>query len=125
MDGKHILMSAVLRLEQLGDPDVIYKNTIQHLRERKRSQPVDKKTAGSIFKTPEGGNSAWWYIDQLGLKGYQVGGAVISNKHANWIENTDNATADDVRRLIDEVITRVHAHFGITLEPEIRYIGGN
>ncbi len=111
---------AVFRLEEQGDPEAIHRDTLEHLAERKRKQPLDKFTAGSTFKQPANGHPAGWYIEQAGLKGSRSGGAFISLKHGNWIENNGSATSDDVRRLMDRVVAEVGARFGVTLEPEVR-----
>ena len=100
----------------------IKHKTALHLADRRRKQPLSKATAGSTFKQPEGGKPAGWYIDRAGLKGYRVGGAKVSEKHANWIENVDNATSDDVNKIIDQVIERVCRKFNTILEKEINYL---
>jgi UDP-N-acetylmuramate dehydrogenase len=65
------------------------------------------------------------YIDQCGLKGLRVGDAMVSQKHANWIENTGQATADDVLQLIKEIKAAVLEREGVDLEPEVRYLQGS
>lgn len=90
------------------------------LEERKGKQPLQYPTTGSVFKQPEGGRAAGWYLDEAGLKGHQIGGARISEKHANWILNVNNATAEDIIQLMDYMIETVEREFGITLEREIR-----
>lgn len=86
---------------------------------RSASQPLDKPSAGSAFKRPVGGYAAA-LIDQAGLKGFQVGGAAISSKHAGFAVNLGGATASDVKSLLRQVSDRVFEHSGIRLEPEIR-----
>ena len=86
---------------------------------RSASQPLDLPSAGSAFKRPVGGYAAA-LIDQAGLKGYQVGGAAISTKHAGFAVNLGGATAEDVKNLLQQVSDRVAEHSGIRLEPEIR-----
>lgn len=86
---------------------------------RSASQPLDKPSAGSAFKRPVGGYAAA-LIDQAGLKGYQVGGAAISSKHAGFAVNLGGATAADVKSLLRQVSDRVFEQSGIRLEPEIR-----
>ena len=86
---------------------------------RSASQPLDLPSAGSAFKRPVGGY-AGALIEQAGLKGYQVGGAAISTKHAGFAVNVDNATADDVRKLLQNVSDIVFKKSGIRLEPEVR-----
>ena len=86
---------------------------------RVASQPLDMPSAGSAFKRPVGGYAAA-LIDQCGLKGYSVGGAQISEKHAGFAVNKGGATYDDVVALLDHVRREVYARTQITLEPEIR-----
>ena len=86
---------------------------------RKASQPLDKPSAGSAFKRPIGGYAAA-LIDQAGLKGYRVGGAAISEKHAGFAVNLGDATAEDVKTLLRQVSQKVYEKSGIRLEPEVR-----
>ena len=86
---------------------------------RSASQPLDLPSAGSAFKRPVGGYAAA-LIDQAGLKGYQVGGAAISTKHAGFAVNLGGATAEDVKNLLKQVSDRVWENSGIRLEPEVR-----
>jgi UDP-N-acetylmuramate dehydrogenase len=116
------VVRARFRLEEAGDPEEIHRATLEHLAERKRKQPLDRFTAGSTFKQPAGGRPAGWYIEEAGLKGACENGARVSPKHANWIENRGDATSDDVRRLMDRIVETVHARFGVTLEPEVRFV---
>lgn len=85
---------------------------------RRSSQPLNQKSAGCIFKNPQGG-SAGRMIDELGLKGHRVGDAMVSDRHANFFVNTGNATCADMMRLIDDVRERVRAAFGVELENEV------
>ena len=86
---------------------------------RAASQPLDFPSAGSAFKRPVGGFAAA-LIDQAGLKGYQVGGAAISTKHAGFAVNMGGATAEDVKNLLQQVSDKVFEDSGIRIEPEIR-----
>ena len=86
---------------------------------RSASQPLDLPSAGSAFKRPAGGYAAA-LIEQAGLKGFQVGGAAISTKHAGFAVNLGNATAEDMKQLLRQVSDKVYAASGIRLEPEIR-----
>lgn len=86
---------------------------------RTASQPLDMPSAGSAFKRPVGGYAAA-LIDQAGLKGYQVGGAAISTKHAGFAVNLGSATAKDVQSLLKQVSDIVYDQSGIRLEPEVR-----
>ena len=89
---------------------------------RREKQPLQFPNAGSFFKRPAG-HFAGALIEQCGLKGFSVGGAAVSEKHAGFVVNTGNATAADVRRLSDAVIERVRERTGVTLVPEVRFVG--
>jgi UDP-N-acetylmuramate dehydrogenase len=114
----HIVLSARFRLDEQEDSKVIRKRTVEHLKERKSKQPLDKPTAGSTFKSVPEGKGAGWYIEQAGLKGFQIGGARVSPKHANWIENMGGAKASDIRQLIAYIQDQVDKKCGVFLEPE-------
>jgi UDP-N-acetylmuramate dehydrogenase len=90
---------------------------------RKTKHPLEYYNAGSIFKNPAGGISAGQIIDELGLKGTQIGGAKISEKHGNFIVNVSNAKAIDIIALIDMVKKKVREDRGIDLETEVKIIG--
>jgi UDP-N-acetylmuramate dehydrogenase len=117
-DSGEIVISAVFRLEN-SEPDVIRARMKELQNKRSASQPLDMPSAGSAFKRPVGGYAAA-LIDQAGLKGYQVGGAAISTKHAGFAVNLGGATADDVKNLLAQVSDIVFAKSGIRLEPEVR-----
>ena len=89
------------------------------MRRRKASQPLEHPSAGSAFKRPVDGYAAA-LIEQAGLKGFRVGGAEVSQKHAGFVVNVDGATAQDVKALLKTVSNKVQEHSGILLEPEIR-----
>jgi UDP-N-acetylmuramate dehydrogenase len=107
---------------RLGDKLTIARrmNEIQEAREQ--SQPIRAKTGGSTFANPPG-HKAWQLIDEAGCRGARRGGAMISDKHANFLINTGDATAADIEGLGEEVRARVLAKTGITLEWEIRRVG--
>ncbi len=113
-----IVVSAVLALTE-DSPEVIKGRMKELLSKRSASQPLDLPSAGSAFKRPVGGYAAA-LIDQSGLKGFRVGNAAISAKHAGFAVNLGGATAQDVRSLLQQVSDRVYADSGIRLEPEIR-----
>lgn len=113
-----IVISAVFSLEQ-SDPQQVRQKMQELLVKRKTSQPLDLPSAGSAFKRPIGGYAAA-LIEQTGLKGFQVGGAAVSFKHAGFVVNIDNATASDVCSLLQQVSDRVYEKTGIRLEPEVR-----
>lgn len=99
------------------------ERTMTELKERRNSkQPLDKPSAGSTFKRPEG-HFAGKLIMDAGLQGFAVGGAQISKKHCGFVINNGEATAADVRNLMDEVIRRVKEQFGVVLEPEVKRLG--
>lgn len=89
---------------------------------RRDKQPLDKFSAGSTFKRPEG-YFAGKLIHDAGLKGYQIGGAAVSDKHCGFLINRDNATAMDFMKLIREVMRIVEDKYGVRLEPEVKFIG--
>ena len=113
-----IVLSAVFALE-IKTPDEIRAYMQELASKRKASQPLDKPSAGSAFKRPVGGYAAA-LIDEAGLKGYQVGGAAISEKHAGFAVNLGGATAEDVKFLLQNVSDIVFEKSGIRLEPEVR-----
>jgi UDP-N-acetylmuramate dehydrogenase len=92
------------------------------LRERAEKQPLGLPSAGSVFQNPPNGH-AGELIERVGLKGLRRGGAVIADKHANFIINTGSASAADIEELIEEVRDRVKEATGIDLKPEVRIIG--
>jgi UDP-N-acetylmuramate dehydrogenase len=91
-------------------------------RERNASQPIRSRTGGSTFANPPG-HKAWELIDRAGCRGLRRGGAMVSEKHANFLINTGGASAADIEGLGEEVRRRVYESFGIALEWEIRRIG--
>ena len=101
------------------DPQLIKEKMKELMAKRSASQPLDKPSAGSAFKRPVGGYAAA-LIDQAGLKGYQVGDAAISTKHAGFAVNLGQATAEDVKQLLQDVSDKVFELSGIRLEPEVR-----
>ena len=117
-DNSGIVISAVFALVP-EDEAVIRAQMKELMARRSASQPLDLPSAGSAFKRPVGGY-AGALIEQAGLKGYQVGGAAISTKHAGFAVNVDNATANDVKKLLQNVSDIVFEKTGIRLEPEVR-----
>jgi UDP-N-acetylenolpyruvoylglucosamine reductase len=93
------------------------------LAQRKATQPTTKRTFGSVFKNPPGDRGAGRLIEECGLKGHRIGGALISPRHANFIENAGGATTADALALMAEARRRVHEQFGIELEHEVRFLG--
>ena len=113
-----IVISAVFALTK-GITEEIRGKMKELMGKRSASQPLDLPSAGSAFKRPVGGYAAA-LIDQAGLKGYQVGGAAISTKHAGFAVNLGDATAEDVKKLLQKVSDLVYVNSGIRLEPEVR-----
>ncbi len=91
-------------------------------RRRKERQPIEYPSAGSVFKRPDG-LYVGPMIEKMGLKGYRIGGAEISAKHAGFIVNRGNATARDVLDLITHIQNTARERFNVELQPEIRIIG--
>lgn len=116
-----IFVAAVLR-GAAGEPALIQQRMAEIERERSASQPIRARTGGSTFANPPG-HKAWELIDQAGCRGLARGGAMVSEKHANFLINTGGATAADIEGLGEEVRRRVFERFGVALEWEIRRIG--
>lgn len=113
-----IVVGAVFRLTE--KPQTEIRSLMQELMTRRsNSQPLDKPSAGSAFKRPVGGYAAA-LIDEAGLKGYRVGDAAVSEKHAGFAVNLGEATAQDVKTLLKQVSQKVFDRSGILLEPEVR-----
>ena len=112
-----IIVSAEIAL-QPGDADAIREKMNELMGRRKASQPLEYPSAGSTFKRPVGGYAAAM-IDQCGLKGYRVGDAMVSTKHAGFVINAGNATFTDVTGVIEGVRAKVKETFGVTLETEV------
>jgi len=93
------------------------------LAQRKATQPTNKRTFGSVFKNPSSDLGAGRAIEACGLKGHRIGGALISPRHANFIENGDGATSADCLALMAEARRRVHEQFGVELEHEVQFLG--
>ena len=114
-------LAAELKLGK-GDSQVSQLQIKALLEKRNTSQPTNKPTCGSVFKNPPGDHAAR-LIEACGLKGYRIGGAVVSEKHANFIENQGNATSVDIETLIQHIQTQVQQQFGISLQTEVCRIG--
>jgi UDP-N-acetylmuramate dehydrogenase len=116
-----VVLEATLRAEH-GSPLEVREEVRQLYRYRRERQPLSYPNAGSIFKNPPG-EHAGRLIDQLGLKGYRIGDAQVSVKHANFLVNCGRASVEDVLALIEHVKDHVLAHTGILLEEEVRIVG--
>lgn len=118
---KWIILSGALRLEN-GKQEEIKEKMQSFLETRKQNQPLNMPSAGSVFKRGENYISAK-LIDECGLKGKNIGGAQVSEKHAGFIVNNGNATAKDVLELIDFIKQQVDDKFGVELKTEIKILG--
>lgn len=107
---------------EAGERDAIVARIKEIANERLAKQPLNLPNAGSTFKNPPG-DRAGRLVEAAGLKGFRVGGARVSEKHANFIITESGATASDVRALIEEAQRRVHERFGVKLEPEVEFVG--
>ncbi len=114
-------LSAQLKLQK-GSTEAGLQHIKALLEKRNATQPTNRPTCGSVFKNPPNDHAAR-LIEACGLKGYSVGGAVVSEKHANFIENRGDATAMDIENLIEHIRTSVQAEFGIALQTEVCRIG--
>lgn len=117
----YIILETKLRLEY-GKKEEIKKRMDEYLSSRKEKQPIEYPSAGSTFKRQDGVITAK-LIDKCGLKGYQIGGAKVSEKHAGFVINYNNATAKDVIDLIKYVKKKVDEKYGIKIKEEIRIVG--
>ena len=119
-DSEDIILSAEMELQK-GEESAIREGMKNLMERRKASQPLDLPSAGSTFKRPVGGYAAA-LIDEAGLRGYAVGGAQVSEKHAGFVVNRGGATCEDVKRLMAHIQETVFARSGIMLEPEVKLI---
>ncbi len=122
LPGNLIFIEATLQGKKGNKEEIL--NSMKNISDsREATQPVRTRTGGSTFKNPPGDKKAWQLIDEAGLRGHRKGGAMVSEKHCNFLINTDNATAKDIEDLGDEIIARVKQNCGIQLEWEIKRIG--
>jgi UDP-N-acetylmuramate dehydrogenase len=126
-----VLLTADFRIG-LGDPVELRQTARESLAFRKRTQPLDTPSAGCIFRNPEPGRdavpegipwSAGALVDRAGLKGVSIGGARVSPAHGNFIVNDGDATARDIRALVERCRASVRERFGVELREEIVYLG--
>ncbi|MCK5131263.1 MAG: UDP-N-acetylmuramate dehydrogenase [Candidatus Sabulitectum sp.] len=119
-----IVLNVVLRLsEKAGSSGELRREARGVLQLRRQKFPLHAPNAGSVFRRPDNGPPPGKLIEDCGLKGYRLGGAMVSAVHANFIENTGGATSSDVMQLIEFVVERVRKISGITLKREIRKLG--
>lgn len=120
-ENNYIVLSAELSLQKADTEQI--RTVMADLRERRvTKQPLEYPSAGSTFKRPEG-YFAGKLIQDAGLRGYQVGGAQVSEKHCGFVINKGDATARDVRQLITDVQKKVYEEFHVQIEPEVKMIG--
>ena len=105
-----------------GDAEAIRSKMDELGAKRREKQPLEYPSAGSTFKRPEG-HFAGQLIMEAGFRGFQIGGARVSDKHCGFIVNTGEATAEDVRELIQEIRKRVKEKFHVDLETEVVFLG--
>ncbi len=116
-----IVLSANLRMKR-DERETVSSRTGSFFQEKKSIQPITEKSAGCVFRNPEG-VSAGKLIDEAGCKGMRVGGIEVSPLHANFFLNRGGGTASDYITLMDKVCGAVQKKFGVSLEPEIRIVG--
>lgn len=117
-----LVTQATMQLQPGGDPEDILAATTAHLEQRRTSQPYHLPSCGSVFRNPNP-YKAGWLIEQTGLKGFQIGGAQIAQRHANFILNCGGATAADILQLIRYVQREVEQRWALWLEPEVKMLG--
>lgn len=117
----YIVLEADIILEE-GNKEAIRKRMEDLKQKRNEKQPLEYPSAGSTFKRPEG-YFAGKLIEDTGLRGFQVGGAQVSEKHCGFVINKDQATAGDIMELMRQVSERVESKFGVRLEPEVKRLG--
>ena len=117
-----VVAQVEFRLERRPGTEI--KATIAELQaQRKAAQPTNKRTFGSVFKNPQHELSAGRMLEACGLRGHRIGGAQISPRHANFIENADGARSDDAIALMTEARRRAREQFGVVLEHEVQLLG--
>jgi len=117
-----VVVEAELRLRP-RDPVAIKEEVRELNARRKAAQPTNRRTFGSVFKNPEHELSAGRILEACGLKGHRIGGAQISPKHANFIENADGARTADALALMGEARRRAHEQYGVELQHEVEFLG--
>jgi UDP-N-acetylmuramate dehydrogenase len=121
VESSECVLTARFRLRNRNKDDM-QKDMDYVFEERKKRHPMDFPSAGSVFKGVDG-EPAWKFIEKAGLKGISIGGAMVSDKHANFIINTGGARAEDVKLLIERIKKEVFEKMGVTLEEEVELWG--
>jgi UDP-N-acetylmuramate dehydrogenase len=119
---QRLVVEATFQLEATDNHEEIMAITTHNLRHRKNTQPYDRPSCGSVFRNPKP-QYAGALIEEMGLKGYQIGGAQVSELHANFILNIGSAKASDILRLIRHVQEQVFDRWSLWLEPEVKVLG--
>ena len=117
-----LVTQATFQLKPGADPKQVLSETSGHMEQRRQSQPYHLPSCGSVFRNPESRPAAW-LIEQIGLKGYKIGGAQVAERHANFILNCGGAKANDIFQIIRHVQQQVERHWSLCLEPEVRILG--
>ena len=117
-----LVIEATLALQGGKTREEMMFCTASNFKHRKNTQPYDKPSCGSVFRNPQD-QAAGWLIEDIGLKGHQIGGAQVAHRHANFIINLGHAKAKDVFNLINYVQERVERHWSILLHPEVKLLG--
>jgi UDP-N-acetylmuramate dehydrogenase len=117
-----IILGGFFTLPENDDPAGVRKRVDDIIADRWKKHPMEFPSAGSVFKNPEG-HASWKLINDSGLKGFSVGGAMVSEKHTNFIINSGNASSSDIYRLVKHIQETVYKRFSVNLETEIRFMG--
>jgi UDP-N-acetylmuramate dehydrogenase len=120
--GNQVVVEATFQLEPGHDPAVVVADTLAGLNQRRATQPYDMPNCGSVFRNPYP-DTAGALIERAGLKGYRIGNAQVSERHANFIVNLGDASATDIRRLIHHVQDEVEQRWAVRLQPEVKFMG--
>ncbi|NET06494.1 MAG: UDP-N-acetylmuramate dehydrogenase [Symploca sp. SIO2B6] len=120
--GNRLVVQASFELKPGANPKQVMAQTSRYLKQRRTSQPYHLPSCGSVFRNPES-HAAGWLIEQIGLKGYRVGGAQVAERHANFILNCGGATANDIFQIIRHIQQQVEQQWSLYLEPEVKILG--
>ncbi|WP_035985039.1 UDP-N-acetylmuramate dehydrogenase [Leptolyngbya sp. KIOST-1] len=120
--GQQVVLEATFQLEPGHDPAAVVADTLAGLNQRRATQPYDLPNCGSVFRNPYP-HTAGSLIEQSGLKGYRIGNAQVSERHANFIVNLGGATAVDIRQLIRHIQAEVVDRWAVQLSPEVKFVG--
>ncbi|MBE9118202.1 UDP-N-acetylmuramate dehydrogenase [Lusitaniella coriacea LEGE 07157] len=119
---RRLVLEATFQLQPGSTRSRVMAATTNNLRQRKSSQPYHLPSCGSVFRNHDN-HAAGWLIEQIGLKGYQIGGAQVAHRHANFILNCGGAKASDIFQLIRHVQEQVEHHWSLSLHPEVKLLG--